>query len=67
MCAENCLSLKCYILISGPILLRSYEFSRIHGVGVLLAADSQSTSAVWVSGFPLGPLTRFLSCSSYFV
>jgi hypothetical protein len=37
------------------------------GVGVLLAADSQSTSAVWVSGLPLGPLTRFLSCSSFFV
>jgi hypothetical protein len=29
------------------------------GVGVLPAADSQSTSAVWVSGLPLGPLTRF--------
>jgi hypothetical protein len=29
------------------------------GVGVLLEADSQSTSTVWVSGLPLGPLTRF--------
>jgi hypothetical protein len=35
------------------------------GVGVSLAADSQSTSAVWVSGLPLGPLTRFYLCMSF--
>jgi hypothetical protein len=37
----------------------SVVYSAITGVGFLLAADSQSTIVVWVSGLPLGSLTRF--------
>jgi hypothetical protein len=48
--------------LQGGVLSRLHtglHFGHLVGVGVLLAADSQSTSAVWVSGLPLGPSTRF--------
>jgi hypothetical protein len=47
------------------------QFLLLVGVGVVLAADSQSTSAGWVSGLPLGPLTgvyfALLSLDNYVV
>jgi hypothetical protein len=48
-------------LVGNSIVDHLYSKPRCHrvGVGVLLAADSQSTSSSGYRALPLGPLTRF--------
>jgi hypothetical protein len=75
----NCFHVQTFVkmdyIVYSPPLCKWVFRTKSHygvGVGVHLAADSQSTSFIWVSGLPLGPLTRFylallFSADNYFI